>query len=125
MLACWVEDPNGDAFKKHLARIPDYLWISEDGMTMQVIILTHHILVHTKHYHIIISMLGNEIYSLNKCFVNSMQSFGSQEWDAGFAVQALLATNLVEEIEPTLAKGHDFIKKSQVYMLNFDDKHVK
>ncbi|MED6123810.1 Beta-amyrin synthase [Stylosanthes scabra] len=26
MLACWVEDPNGDAFKKHLARIPDYLW---------------------------------------------------------------------------------------------------
>lgn len=36
MLACWVEDPNGDAFKKHLARVPDYLWISEDGMTMQV-----------------------------------------------------------------------------------------
>ncbi|CAI8583857.1 unnamed protein product [Vicia faba] len=76
MLACWVEDPNGNAFKKHLARVPDYLWISEDGMTMQ--------------------------------------SFGSQEWDAGFAVQALLATNLVEEIKPTLAKGHDFIKKSQV-----------
>ncbi|KAL2617826.1 hypothetical protein AAZV13_08G209900 [Glycine max] len=76
MLACWVEDPNGDAFKKHLARIPDYLWVSEDGMTMQ--------------------------------------SFGSQEWDAGFAVQAFLATNLIEEIGPTLAKGHDFIKKSQV-----------
>jgi len=36
MLACWVEDPNGDAYKKHLARVPDYLWISEDGMTMQV-----------------------------------------------------------------------------------------
>jgi len=36
MLACWVEDPNGDAFKKHLARVPDYLWMSEDGMTMQV-----------------------------------------------------------------------------------------
>jgi len=36
MLACWVEDPNGDAFKKHLARIPDCLWISEDGMAMQV-----------------------------------------------------------------------------------------
>ncbi|KAI5392257.1 hypothetical protein KIW84_076878 [Lathyrus oleraceus] len=76
MLACWVEDPNGDAFKKHIARVPDYLWISEDGMTMQ--------------------------------------SFGSQEWDAGFAVQALLATNLIEEIKPALAKGHDFIKKSQV-----------
>ncbi|XP_045794429.1 beta-amyrin synthase-like isoform X2 [Trifolium pratense] len=76
MLACWVEDPKGDAFKKHLARVPDYLWISEDGMTMQ--------------------------------------SFGSQEWDADFAVQALLATNLIEEIGPALAKGHDFIKKSQV-----------
>ena len=37
MLACWVEDPNGDAFKKHLARVPDYIWVSEDGITMQVI----------------------------------------------------------------------------------------
>ena len=43
-----------------------------------------------------------------------MQSFGSQEWDTGFAIQALLASNLVEEIGPTLARGHDFIKKSQV-----------
>ncbi|CAL0335335.1 unnamed protein product [Lupinus luteus] len=76
MLACWAEDPNGDAFKKHLARVPDYLWVSEDGMTMQ--------------------------------------SFGSQEWDAGFAIQALLATNLIDELGPTLRKGHDFIKKSQV-----------
>ncbi|KAK4269605.1 hypothetical protein QN277_022741 [Acacia crassicarpa] len=76
MLACWVEDPNGDAFKKHLARVPDYVWVSEDGITMQ--------------------------------------SFGSQEWDAGFTVQALLAANLIDEIGPTLAKGHDFIKKSQV-----------
>lgn len=36
MLACWVEDPNGDAFKKHLARIEDYIWIGEDGMKLQV-----------------------------------------------------------------------------------------
>lgn len=36
MLACWAEDPNGDYFKKHLARIPDYLWVAEDGMKMQV-----------------------------------------------------------------------------------------
>ncbi|XP_061347228.1 beta-amyrin synthase-like [Gastrolobium bilobum] len=76
MLACWVEDPNGDAFKKHLARIPDYLWLSEDGMTMQGI--------------------------------------GSQSWDVGLVVQALLATNLIDEIGPTLLKGHDFLKKSQV-----------
>ncbi|KAF7815973.1 beta-amyrin synthase [Senna tora] len=76
MLACWDEDLNGDAFKKHLARIPDYLWVSEDGMTMQ--------------------------------------GFGSQTWDASFAIQALLATNLIEEIAPTLARGHYFIKESQV-----------
>ncbi|KAL6285248.1 hypothetical protein ACE6H2_009638 [Prunus campanulata] len=76
MLACWAEDPNGDSFKKHLARIPDYLWVAEDGM--------------------------------------KMQSFGSQEWDTGFAIQALLASNLTDEIGPTLARGHDFIKKSQV-----------
>ncbi|KAL6334610.1 hypothetical protein AAG906_019245 [Vitis piasezkii] len=36
MLACWVEDPNGDYFKKHLARIPDYIWVAEDGIKMQV-----------------------------------------------------------------------------------------
>ncbi|BBG98696.1 hypothetical protein Prudu_008174 [Prunus dulcis] len=75
MLACWAEDPNGDYFKKHLARIPDYLWVAEDGM--------------------------------------KMQSFGSQQWDTGFAIQALLASNLTDEIGPTLARGHDFIKKSQ------------
>lgn len=44
-----------------------------------------------------------------------MQSFGSQEWDTGFAIQALLASNLTDEIGPTLARGHDFIKKSQVW----------
>ncbi|GAU38830.1 hypothetical protein TSUD_356810 [Trifolium subterraneum] len=39
---------------------------------------------------------------------------GSQTWDASFATKALLATGLIEEIGPILAKGHDFIKKSQV-----------
>ncbi|KAL9684595.1 hypothetical protein QQ045_022036 [Rhodiola kirilowii] len=76
MLACWVEDPNGDYFKKHLARVPDYIWVAEDGM--------------------------------------KMQSFGSQQWDMGFSIQALLACNMSEEIGETLAKGHDFVKKSQV-----------
>ncbi|XP_047325827.1 beta-amyrin synthase-like [Impatiens glandulifera] len=36
LLACWVEDPASDAFRRHLARIPDFLWIAEDGMKMQV-----------------------------------------------------------------------------------------
>ncbi|XP_010271332.1 PREDICTED: cycloartenol Synthase isoform X2 [Nelumbo nucifera] len=35
MLCCWVEDPNTEAFKLHLPRIYDYLWIAEDGMKMQ------------------------------------------------------------------------------------------
>ncbi|THG17541.1 hypothetical protein TEA_011453 [Camellia sinensis var. sinensis] len=76
MLSCWVEDPNGDYFKKHLARIPDYIWVAEDGI--------------------------------------KMQSFGSQEWDTGFSVQAILACNMLEEAGEVLRKGHDFIKKSQV-----------
>ncbi|XP_031504137.1 cycloartenol Synthase-like isoform X2 [Nymphaea colorata] len=35
MLCCWVEDPNSEAFKLHLPRIPDYLWVAEDGMKMK------------------------------------------------------------------------------------------
>ncbi|XP_057980688.1 lupeol synthase-like [Malania oleifera] len=35
LIACWVEDPNSEAFKLHLARIPDYFWLAEDGMKLQ------------------------------------------------------------------------------------------
>lgn len=35
MICCWVEDPNSEAYKCHLARIKDYLWVAEDGMKMQ------------------------------------------------------------------------------------------
>jgi lupeol synthase 2 len=38
MLACWIENPNGDHFKKHLARIPDFMWVAEDGLKMQVLV---------------------------------------------------------------------------------------
>ncbi|XP_056159456.1 beta-amyrin synthase 1-like [Syzygium oleosum] len=76
MLACWVEDPNGEYFKKHLARVQDYIWVAEDGM--------------------------------------KMQSFGSQLWDTSLGIQALLASNLANEIGLVLMKGHDFIKRSQV-----------
>ncbi|GKC00084.1 dammarenediol II synthase-like protein, partial [Tanacetum coccineum] len=35
-MMCWcAENPNGDEFKHHLARVPDYLWLAEDGMKMQ------------------------------------------------------------------------------------------
>ncbi|CAA7045725.1 unnamed protein product [Microthlaspi erraticum] len=76
MLACWVENPNGDHFKKHLSRIPDYMWVAEDGM--------------------------------------KMQSFGSQLWDTAFAVQAILASDISDETNDVLKKGHDYIKISQV-----------
>ncbi|XP_038889705.1 isomultiflorenol synthase-like isoform X2 [Benincasa hispida] len=35
MLACWVEDPSSEYVKKHLARLPDFLWMAEDGMKIQ------------------------------------------------------------------------------------------
>ncbi|KAF3623266.1 Beta-amyrin synthase [Capsicum annuum] len=40
--------------------------------------------------------------------------FGSQAWGASFAIQALLASEMNDEISDTLRKGHDFLKKSQV-----------
>ena len=40
---------------------------------------------------------------------------GSQLWDAAFAVQAIISTNLVEEYSPTLKKAHAFVKNSQVW----------
>lgn len=35
MMCSYAEDPNGIDFKWHLARVPDYLWVAEDGMKMQ------------------------------------------------------------------------------------------
>ncbi|KAG2306336.1 hypothetical protein Bca52824_026084 [Brassica carinata] len=37
MLACWVEDSEGDYFKKHLARLHDFVWIGDDGLKFQQI----------------------------------------------------------------------------------------
>jgi len=34
MLCCYFEDPTGLAFKKHLPRLQDYLWLAEDGLKM-------------------------------------------------------------------------------------------
>ncbi|EOY32331.1 Beta-Amyrin Synthase isoform 1 [Theobroma cacao] len=76
LMACWVEDPNSEAYKRHLARLPDYYWIAEDGL--------------------------------------KMQTFGCQMWDAAFAIQAIMSSNLSDEYGPTLRKAHDFVKASQV-----------
>ncbi|KAL9442260.1 hypothetical protein AB3S75_020710 [Citrus x aurantiifolia] len=77
MICCWVEDPNSEAYKRHLSRIKDYLWLAEDGMKMQ---------------------------GYN----------GSQLWDVAFAVQAILATDLVDEYGSTLKKAFSFLKNTQV-----------
>jgi len=36
LIARWVENPNSEAYKLHLARIPDYFWLAEDGLKIQV-----------------------------------------------------------------------------------------
>ncbi|KAK9097605.1 hypothetical protein Sjap_023102 [Stephania japonica] len=35
MICCCLEDPNSEAFKLHLPRVEDYLWMAEDGMKVQ------------------------------------------------------------------------------------------
>nr|GMD04318.1 dammarenediol II synthase-like [Ipomoea batatas] len=35
MMCWWAEDPSCDELKYHLARVPDFLWLAEDGMKMQ------------------------------------------------------------------------------------------
>ncbi|WCJ27411.1 Lupeol synthase [Euphorbia peplus] len=76
MLAYWSEDPTQEAFKLHLARLPDYLWIAEDGM--------------------------------------KMQNMGTQLWDAAFYIQAILASNFVDEYGFTIRRAHEFIKQTQI-----------
>ncbi|CAI0417153.1 unnamed protein product [Linum tenue] len=76
LMACWVENPNSEAYQRHLTRLPDYYWVAEDGL--------------------------------------KMQTFGCQTWDAVFAIQAIMSSNLSNEYGPTLRKAHDFLKASQV-----------
>lgn len=35
-IVCWLEGPNSEPFKMHLARMEDYIWIAEDGMKIKV-----------------------------------------------------------------------------------------
>nr|XP_027072122.1 lupeol synthase-like [Coffea arabica] len=37
LIACWVEDPNSEAYKRRLARIPDFFWVAEDGLKLQLL----------------------------------------------------------------------------------------
>nr|QQR13795.1 oxidosqualene cyclase 2 [Iris tectorum] len=35
MICCWAEDPKSEAFKFHLPRVYDYIWLAEDGMKLK------------------------------------------------------------------------------------------
>ncbi|RHN51003.1 putative lupeol synthase [Medicago truncatula] len=35
LLAHWVDDQDSEAYKHHLARIPDFFWVAEDGLKIQ------------------------------------------------------------------------------------------
>lgn len=59
----------------------------------------------------------NEALSLDYCH-HTVQTLSTQSWDIGHIIEAVLAAtrNLsASETGPTLMKGHDFIKKSQVF----------
>lgn len=45
---------------------------------------------------------------------------GSQLWDASFATQAIVASDLINEYGITWKKAHHFIKETQVLL----EKHV-
>ncbi|XP_047087879.1 achilleol B synthase-like [Lolium rigidum] len=39
---------------------------------------------------------------------------GCQSWETAFIIQAFLSTDLIDEFSPTIAKAHEFMKKSQI-----------
>lgn len=53
-------------------------------------------------------------FSKHKRLHFGFQTFGSQMWDAAFAIQAIMSSDLTEEYATTLRKGHNFVKASQV-----------
>jgi squalene cyclase len=56
----------------------------------------------------------NPFYLLSVEVVVSTGYNGSQLWDTAFTVQAILATNLIEDFGPTIKLAHGYIKNSQV-----------
>lgn len=74
MLACWVENPNGIHFKKHLLRVSDYLWVAEDGMKMQV------------------SMESNLLITrLQKNFLSSSETCSCRALEVNYGILVLLS----------------------------------
>ncbi|RDX91737.1 Cycloartenol synthase, partial [Mucuna pruriens] len=108
MVCCWLENPNSEAFKCHISRIKDYLWMAEDGMKMQVI----NYIFSTSN--MILRFDRKNKLSLSTKVVQCQGYNGSQFWDVAFSVQAILAANLEDEYGSMLRKANNFIKCSQI-----------
>jgi hypothetical protein len=67
LIACWVEDPNGEAYKLHLGRIPDNYWVAEDGLKFQVIYMIK------KH---VCMLINNHIYLKHLLKSLILENFG-------------------------------------------------
>ncbi|KAM7519437.1 hypothetical protein LguiB_018399 [Lonicera macranthoides] len=112
MMACWAEEPNSSAYKRHLARVPDYLWVAEDGMKVQV--------NHSSGRSPFVLISTESLFPRRKgtyCRQDHLfarRNLGSQLWDAVFAVQAIIATNLDDEFGTTLKRAHNFIEETQI-----------
>lgn len=118
MLCCWIENPNSDAFKHHLARVDDFLWVGEDGMKVRVKFTRFTTLVFVEQ-NIIFTIYASwiKLKFMHKLILHVIvhsKVCAGQSWDAAFAIQAILACNIAEEFGSTLKKAHDFIKASQV-----------
>uniref|UniRef100_A0A0E0PJD2 Squalene cyclase N-terminal domain-containing protein n=1 Tax=Oryza rufipogon TaxID=4529 RepID=A0A0E0PJD2_ORYRU len=110
MICCWIDNPNSDAYRLHLPRIYDYLWVAEDGMKAQVLENTP----------------NNEAYYRHR----SKGSWTLSTADNGWCVsdctaEALKALLMLSKISPDLAG--DAINGERLYdavdgMLSFMNK---
>lgn len=121
MLCCWIENPNSDAFKRHLARVADFLWVGEDGMKVRVNVTCFRTAVFVRQnirsLQICISVTLSNCNVCSKLILHvnvHSKVCAGQLWDVAFAIQAILACNIAEEFGSTLKKAHDFLKASQV-----------
>ncbi|KAK8674728.1 hypothetical protein V6N13_032834 [Hibiscus sabdariffa] len=119
MLACWVEDPNGIYFKKHLARIPDYIWIAEDGMKMQCCLYFSRMTpgmvgekIETEHIFDVVHMILS-LQSKNGGFTSWEPAGGGFWWEALALIKKLYPEHRTKEIENSIKKAAKFIEDSQ------------
>ena len=94
MLCCWLEDPTSEAFRRHLPRLHDYLWVAEDGMKMQ-------------------GYNGSQLWD-TAFAVQAIAETGLSEEFAGCLVRAggyVEATQVIEEAQEPLGEYYRHISK--------------